>query len=282
MRGRSFKDYLKKVFPGGEKLDLHSSLEIIGDIAILKLPALSAAQERLLGEAVAMLNKQVKSVFKQIGPVEGGFRTRGLQLIYGENRTETVHREHGCLLKVDVSKAYFSPKLQFERRRIAEMVEPWEVVVNMFAGVGSFSMVIAKIAKPAKVYSIDINPDAVRYLEENIRLNRVESVVEPILADAKEAAQRLRGTADRVLMPLPAKAYEYLPYAVQCLKPGGEGWIHYYDFVHAAKGEDPVVKTVEKVARRLEGKFTISNGRIVRSTGPRWFQTALDIKMTPF
>jgi len=286
LRKKGFKDYLKAFLSEDEVSKLKSSLEIVGDIAILKIPEVLASKERIIGEAILKLNKNVKTVLKQESPVDGDFRVRGFKLVAGENKTETVYREHGCILKVDVSKAYFSPRLQFERLRIAKLVNVGEVVVNMFAGVGSFSIVIAKKSKPSKVYSIDINPIAIKYLKENIALNKVENIVIPILGDAKEVINsKLLNVADRVLMPLPAKAYEYLPEAIKTLK-NFSGWIHYYDFTHAKKDENPKEKVAKKVEERLKSlgfpiKFSIQNSRIVRSVGPNWYQVVLDIWIKP-
>jgi tRNA (guanine37-N1)-methyltransferase len=150
----------------------------------------------------------------------------------------------------------------------------------MFAGVGCYSISIAKHSQPLKVYSVDVNPSAVQYLRENIRLNRVEKVVVSIQGDAKRVTeQQLRNVADRVLMPLPERAYEYLDYAHLALKPAG-GWIHYYGFEYANKNENPVEKAEMKVSekmRRLCKEFQVEFGRIVRPIGPRWYQVVLDI-----
>jgi tRNA (guanine37-N1)-methyltransferase len=204
--------------------------------------------------------------------------------VAGERKTETVHKEYGCLFKVDLGKCYFSPRLSHERMRVAQQVQPREIVVNMFAGVGCFSIVMAKHSKAERIFSIDINPDAVHYMRENTALNRVDDEVVVVQGDARDIVEGgLQGVADRVLMPLPEKAYEYLDCALSALKPHG-GWIHYYDFEHANKDEDPVTKTVTKVTQKLRGigiKFQVLFGRIVRTTGPRWYQTVADTEILP-
>jgi tRNA (guanine37-N1)-methyltransferase len=160
------------------------------------------------------------------------------------------------------------------------MVKSGETVVNMFAGVGCFSIIIAKTVSQTKVFSIDVNPIAVKYMQENVRVNRVYDRVFPLLGDSKDVVNtRLRGTADRVLMPLPEKALEYLPRAVTALKKHG-GWIHYYDFQHATRNENPIEKTKIKVAKKLDSigvSYVFASSRLVRSTGPNWWQTVLDI-----
>jgi tRNA (guanine37-N1)-methyltransferase len=201
----------------------------------------------------------------------------------GENKTVTTHRESGCFFRVDVENTYFSPRLSFEHKRIACLVKRSETVVNMFAGVGCFSIVSAKIVNPVKVYSIDVNPVAIECMKENVKVNHVDASVFPILGDAKDIiAANLRGVADRVLMPLPEKALEYLPYALSALKPTG-GWIHFYDFQHAPGKENPIEKTRMIVAQKLDSldiKYVIVNSRVMRPTGPNWYQTVMDIQVT--
>jgi len=279
------KKALKAVLKGKGKLDaLDSSsgtYDLIGDIAVLRAIDNSEADFHVVANAVLQAHKNVKTVLLQVGGVAGEFRLRSLEWLLGEKKTETVHGEWGCKYKVDLETCYFSPRLSFERMRVASLVKPHETVVNMFAGVGCFSVLMVRLGRAQIVYSIDINPSAVKYLQENARLNRVEAQVVSIQGDVKDIiVKHLGNIADRVVMPLPEKAFEYLDYAVTALKPTG-GWIHYYDFEHASKDEDPVEKVRAKVSERLRKLgigFTVHFGRVVRKTGPNWYQVALDIQ----
>ncbi|MBS7640886.1 MAG: class I SAM-dependent methyltransferase family protein [Candidatus Bathyarchaeia archaeon] len=277
------REKLAGTFSPNELKMLYNSFDIVGDIAILRLPKALESRGEVIAEAVMQINKHVRTVLCQVGPVSGEHRLRELKWLLGEKKTETIHREHGCLFKVDLAKCYFSPRLLYERMRIARQVNPGEVIVNMFAGVGCFSIIIAKYSRARKIYSIDINPDAVKYMQANIVLNKVEDIIEAIEGDSKEVIiSKLKGVADRVLMPLPEKAYEYLDYALMALKSAG-GIIHYYDFEHAGKNEDPVAKVAEKVSRKLlsmKVNFNVTFARIVRTVGPRWYQIVLDIFIT--
>jgi tRNA (guanine37-N1)-methyltransferase len=254
----------------------------VGDIAIIRLTESLRKYGEIIAKAIMGIHKNVRTVLAQTGPVAGDFRLRKLEYVTGENKTITFHRESECIFHVDVKSCYFSPRLFYERMRIANLVGSGEVVVNMFAGVGCFSIIIAKHSDAAKVYSIDINPVAVGYMRENIRLNKVYGKVVPLLGDAKEIIEKsLHRVANRVLMPLPEKALEYLPYALLALIESG-GWIHYYDFEHATKTENAVEKVKLKVADRLSSlgvNFEFLYGRIVRATGPNWHQVVLDIKI---
>lgn len=259
---------------------VYNSFDVVGDIAIFRLPRTSPVNAQAAAEAIMRLHRNVKTVLLQSSPVFGDLRLRHLTLVAGENKTSTIHKESGCSFAVDVAKCYFSPRLSHERMRIARMTEQNEIVINMFAGVGCFSIIIAKHSGAAKVFSIDVNPAAIQFIQENVRLNRVYGKVIPLQGDSKEIINnRLRHMADRVLMPLPEKALEYLPCAVSALKMSG-GWIHYYGFEHAAKKESPAEKAKLKVTKEFEAlglDAEVTLIRVVRSTGPNWYQLAADI-----
>ena len=270
-----------KLKPRNLKL-LYKSYDIVGDIAIIRVPEPLKERSKIIAEAVMQTHNNIKAVWRQASAVSGDFRLRKLKWVAGENRTETFCREYDCLFKVDLEKCYFSPRLAHERMRIARKVELGKVVLNMFAGVGCYSIDIAKHSEAEKIFSVEINPVAVRYMRENIKLNKIEEKVVPVQGEAKKVVEeRLQNVADRVLMPLPEKAYEYLDYAILALKSTG-GWIHYYDFEHAKKPEDPIEKVEAKMSQKLQTlgvNFIVEFKRIVRTTGPNWYQVVLDIRV---
>lgn len=284
MRKRLRKTLLRVLSPE-DLANVYNSYDIVGNIVIFRLPCASRKNAQNIAKAIMSAHKNVKTVLAQVSPVAGDFRLRRLMHVTGENRTSTIHRESGCLFSVDVEKCYFSPRLYHERSRIAKLVKPNETVVNMFAGVGCFSITIVKHVNTAKVFSIDVNPAAIQFMRENIRLNRVYGKVIPLLGDSKAIIdRRLQHAADRVLMPLPEIAFEYLPSAISALKTSG-GWIHYYDFEHAGKTENSVEKTKLKVTEKLTSlnvAFEFPFSRVVRTTGPNWYQVILDIHVTRF
>ena len=264
-----------------EAMEVFNSYDIVGDIAIIKTPREDIDSAKKAAEAILKLYPhKVKTVLLQTGAVQGDFRVRELKFLAGEEKSITFHKESGCSFKVDVKNCYYSPRLLFEHQRVANLVLPKEVVINMFAGIGCFSVFIGQKVESAKVYSIDINSAAYDCMKDNVKINKVENQVIPLLGDSKYIiASRLCGIADRVLMPLPELALEYLPYALKALKAKG-GWIYYYDFEHAMKTEDPLEKSKIKVKEKLNYmgiNFEIAYSRIIRSTGPNWYQTVLDI-----
>jgi tRNA (guanine37-N1)-methyltransferase len=280
---KHLKKKLSDALPPDTLSKVCNSFDIVGDIAIIKVPKTCSDAEAVAKQILA-IHKGIKTVLSQTTPIKGDHRTRGLILLAGENRTITRYKEHSCTFEVDIEKCYFSPRLKNERLRIASQVSQNETVVNMFAGVGCFSVIIAKTVPGTQVYSIDINPTAYQCMVENVRFNRLFGRVHPMLGDSKELVEtKLQGVADRVLMLLPEKALEYLPAALSALKKTG-GWIHYYDFEHAAPKEDPTKLTEQKVAQKLDSlgiKYQFTCSRTIRSTGPNWYQTVLDIQVAP-
>ena len=261
-----------------EELKQFRAFDMVGDIAVVKLPEGLLPKKRVIGEALMQVHRHVRTVLRQTSVVRGEFRTRELEVIAGEPRTETTYREGGCDFRVDLAKVYFSPRLATERLRVAKQVKPGEVVVNMFAGVGCYSILIAKHSEAARVYSIDKNPAAFEYMRTNIRINKVGDRVLPILGDAREVIEtRLKGKADRVLMPLPELAREFFGVALLALKPKG-GVIHFYDFGKEPELFAPSLEFAHAAAK--ERKVELLGSRAIRSYATKVYHIVLDLKIT--
>ena len=268
-----------KVLGSKKAKKIWSRIEIIGDIAVIrKPPDIDLEDMKAIGEEILKEIPYVKSVWCAVSEVKGTYRLRNYVHLAGEHRSETVYVEHGCKFKLDITKVYISPALNYEHKRIAEMVKPGEIIVNMFAGIGIFSIVIARKVSPVKVYSIDINPYAYRYMVENVRINKVENYVIPLLGDAAEViVEKLISVADRVLMPLPELAISYLKYAVLSLR--SKGFLHTYLFVKANNRKESLKKAEETYSQELVKyvrKYRLLSYRVVRSVGPRKYQVVLD------
>jgi len=259
---------------------LPRALDIVGDIAIIEIPPELKAHESLVGDAILKTHKNIRTVLAKVGAVSGTYRLRELDIIAGEHRTNTVHKEYGCKYHVDVAKVYFSPRLSHEHNRVASLVQKDETVVDLFAGVGPFSVLIAKNHKAAKIYAVDVNPEAIEFLKRNIRLNRVENQVFPILGNATQAVRdKLSGVADRVIMNLPEKAIEFVDAACGATKPAG-GTVHFYGFVRLPDSLENMKlrfsEAVEKVGRKVD-KFLFA--KTIRETAPYEWQIVLDAKV---
>lgn len=257
--------------------DLYGAFDQIGDIIILRIPDSLVSKKEIIGKVLLEKVKTAKSVFYQSSPVSGDFRTRKLELLAGEDKTETEYKEHGCRFIVDVEKAFFSPRLSTERDRIANLIQDGETIINMFGGVGMFSIIAAK-KKKCTVYNIDINPNATRLCEQNINLNKLVGKVESITGDAtKIIEEKLTGVGDRILMLLPERSDEFLDSAIKAVKKNGI--IHYYCHIHGDKKNQVSRLAKEHFLEVMKIKVEILGSKIVRPVGPRFYQAVVDAKL---
>jgi tRNA (guanine37-N1)-methyltransferase len=268
-------DVLDGKLPPHLLAQLPRSYDIVGDIAVLEFlsPDLKAHKKEI-GKALMDLHPNVRTVLLKTGKVKGEFRVPQLAVLAGRKRFDTIHTEYGMKFKVDLSKVYFSPRLGSEHHRVASLVSDGETVLDMFAGVGPFSLMIAKYSK-AKVCAVDLNPDAIRLLSENIGLNKLRGGVIPICDDARRVSGQLSGKADRIIMNLPASSLNFLNVASECLKSEG-GIIHIYIFVT----DEPLVKAesaFREAAERVFSHFEIRGMHIVKPVAPKEWQVALDV-----
>ena len=271
------KKALEGVLTTEENNELISAFDQIGNIIIVRIPESIISKKKIIGEALLDQVKIAKSVFYQASAVEGDFRTRDLEILAGEDNTETEYKEFGCKFTVDVKNAFFSPRLSTERERIANLIQNNEVVTNMFAGIGMFSIMAAK-KKECTVYSLDINPVASKLCEMNIGLNKLAGEVISINGDATEIINnQLINKSDRTLMLLPERSDEFLESAINTTKNGGI--IHYYSHIHADKKSEAGKLSEEHYLQITPVQSKILFSKIVRAVGPRYYQTVVDVKI---
>ncbi len=202
-----------------------TAFNIVGDIAVFELDERLSGKGAQIGNALMMAFPNVKTVCKKTGMVNGTYRVPALEVIAGQNRTDTVHRENGVRLHVDISKSYFNPRTGTERARVTSLVKKGENILVMFAGVGPYAIQLAKAG--ANVSAIEINPSAVSDMQKNAKMNKVDMDI--ILGDVRQEVPNL-GKFARIIMPLPKIAIDYLDIAVAALAEAGT--IHYYSFAH--------------------------------------------------
>jgi tRNA (guanine37-N1)-methyltransferase len=271
------KEALRSVLNEKEIAILSSSFDVIGDIAIIRIPDELSSRKELIALQILKTMKNVRTVFKQSSDVQGEFRIRELEFVGGQEKYETIYKENGCLFKVNVKDVYFSPRLSTERERVACLVNDGEHILNMFAGVGTFSVIIAK-NRECTIESVDMNPKAIELARESLVLNRrLRGIVNPILADAAGYATAHPKIFDRVIMPLPERSKDFLSPAFETSKEGGV--IHYY--VHVPENEfrdkNWIFENIKSVTFRK--KFDLLNWKKVREVGPRYIQAVADIKV---
>jgi len=260
---------------------LWKRIEVIGDIAILRKPFdVDIEVFKPIAEALLKELKYVKSVWLAASPVHGDYRIREYIHLAGEYRSETIYREHGCTFMLDIRKVYISPVLSYDHIRVAQMVKEGERILNMFAGIGGYSIVISKHAKPSYVLSIDINEHAVMYLKRNVVLNKVEVVNDVIHGDAFLVTQSLSDESfDRVLIPLPELALKAFRLALRIVR--NSGIVHVHLFVESQHKKNAIAEAMRKLTQEpLAGvEIRLYGGHVIRSIGPRKYHVVLDIEV---
>ena len=280
-----------KALTVSEILGFPVAYEIIGDIAVIDdkimeddsaeffeasdtsgaLPDVSK-----IADAILTAHPSIQTVLLSIGPISGEFRTRPLKFIAGVNKTDTIHKEYGCKYKVDLQRAYFTPRLSSERHRILSQIKKDDVVIDMFAGIGPYSIMIAKNASPKCVIANDKNAEAVSLLRENISLNKAAGVT-ALNEDALFLSEKYPKTSDHIIMNLPHNAFDFLDTAVAICKPGGV--IHYYAMTSEDDLFDGSIELIRKAAEKQNRNIEVVEKRTVRSYAPRQYNICLDVRI---
>ena len=271
------------------------SYDSIGDLAIIEFDKFDESEssdlleiKKIIAKAIIDINKHIVSVFEKRGQITGVHRIREIKFLYGVNKTETIHKENNCSFKLDIESCFFTPRLVFERNRIAKSnIRENELIIDLFAGVGPFSIQIAKLHQ-VKIYSFDINQEAYNYIKENIELNKILGEVHPYHKDIGELRIPedsirilLSHKADRIIMNLPEQSLNYLDIACILMKNSG-GILHLYYF---AEKPEPVKRTINLLKAHLN-KFnweceTIINSKIVKAFSPKSDLIVIDAKIKP-
>lgn len=281
MSGRDLRTRLREDIPEDLLGLVPRAFDIVGSrekaLAIIEIPEELEGYERTIAETLMEVHKNVKTVLAKGSARYGTYRVRDLRLIAGEEETEVLHREAGCLLKLDPRKVYFSSREATERMRIAEMVTPGESILVMFSGIGPLPVVIAKRQPNVRIVAVEINPDAHNYCVQNIALNKLSNRVKPIQGDVREVCPRLGECFDRVLMPLPKGAADYLDVAIPCL--ADRGILHFYHWSHEKDLFSEAEELIRVAAEGMNRRAEILNRARVLPYGPRIWKVRIDTRI---
>jgi tRNA wybutosine-synthesizing protein 2 len=280
----AFKDKLQAHLKDSlteNKLELlPSGFQTLGKVVIIKLkPELMPHKEKI-AKAYLDLLPYIRSIYINKGIIKGQYRTpKGIEYLAGEKDPIVKHKEHGVIYEFDITKIMFSQGNLRERKYLSTLVKDGEIVVDMFAGIGYFSLPIGKLSSPQKVYSIELNPLAYNYLVKNIKLNKLEDIVIPINGDCKKEVIKLSKAgikADRVVMGVFPAPVEYIAEGLTLLK--SEGTIYHFEGV---VDQDKYLELFEQfnyIAKKKGINCKLKEKRFVKSYGPNLYHTVLDIE----
>lgn len=268
----NFSELLEGELTEEEIENLRTSFDTIGDVVILEIPDNLENKKQLIGDAALKFTKR-RSIYMKKSAIKGTTRVRDLEFLSGVDDSITIHKEHGARLKLDVREVYFSPRLATERKRVMESVKDGERILDMFCGIGPFPIVIAK-NKDVEITAVDINEAAIRYLDENIELNKLNGSIETYCGDVREVSKSFNSKFDRIIMNLPGLAYTFLDVAVDLIEE--DGIINYYEF---SDSYEQGKKRLEDACREAGKEVEIINTRKVKSTSPGEWHVAIDGKI---
>ena len=255
---------------------LPSSYDIIGSILIFSdFPKELSKKEKIIGEALLKLHKNIKTICKKTKKYSGKFRTPKLKLLAGENNKETLYKENNVILKLNVEKVYFSPRLSEERKRIFQQIKGNDSVLVMFSGCAAYPIVIAKNTTAKEIYGIEINPTAHKYALENLKLNKINNI-KLINGDVKKILPKINKKFDRIIMPLPKGAENFLDLALNKIKKNGI--INFYSFAEENK-YDNIIKIINNKCKKSKKQCKILNIVKCGQFSPRVYRVCVDFRV---
>lgn len=222
---------------------LNNSYDIIGDIAVTSIAEPLWQRRQLVGTAILSSNNRIKTVLARTGSYQGEARTASFTCIAGEDRTTTMHIEYGVKLLVDLAQTYFSPRMDVERQRIAELIQPGEHILVMFSGIAPLPLAIAHTGRCSAITAIEANPDAHACAVRNLALNKAADTINVINGDVRQVIPSLPTRFDRVVMPHPHGAGNFIPEALSVLRRGG--WLHWYCF-REKDGQEELMRSLAR------------------------------------
>jgi len=270
-------DEIKNLVANEVPSDLISKLpdkwEKVGVVGIIKLPPELKDYSNIVGKKYAEV-LQCKTILNDVGGITGTLREPKTRIIFGSEDTETIHKENGVCFKLDPQKIMFSSGNMDERIRMSTVSNEKEIVVDLFAGIGYFTLPIAVHSKPKKIFACELNPVAYDYLTKNIVLNNVTNIVEPLKGDNRKIAPK--NCADRVLLGYFVKTKKYLPTAFTCLK-NCTGVIHYHDKFPDKNVPDKPLKNIKDLVNKFDRFIEYCEYKKVKSYAPGISHYVFDI-----
>ena len=293
---RSIEEALIDELPKNILKLVPKSYDIIGKIAIVDFDQLNTivdknvlSYKKKVAEALLSVNKSVETVYEKKSEVKGRYRLKELKVIYGDDDPETIHKENDCIFKLNVKKTYFTPRLVFERKRVSSnSFKKQEIIVDMFSGVGPFSIQIAK-KNDVKIYAFDVNPSAYKHLTENIEMNKMKGEViahnidvKKLLNPDNKLGNYLKHKIDRIIMNLPEQSINFLDVVCFLMKKPS-GILHFYQF---CEKPNPIKKGIENFNTNLKDSGwhieEILNSKVVKPFSPKLDLIVLDLKLKFF
>lgn len=271
----SLKQALKNKLSKREQNHLKTSYDVVGDMAIIEIDDELSKKEKLIGQTLLNINPSINKVAKKAGIHEGVYRLQKLKMIAGPRDKNVTYKENNVILKFNPEKVYFSPRLSTERKRICQKVKKGETILVMFSGCAPYPAVISKNSAAKEIIGIEINPEAHKSALKNININKIDNV-KLYLGDVKKVVPMLKKKFDRILMPLPKSAEDFLETALSVSKKGTI--IHFYDFLDE-KDFGLAEHKVKKACKKANLKYEVLDLVKCGQHAPHIYRICLDFQI---
>ncbi len=271
---QNIKIKLKKKLSSKDFKKVKTSMDVIGNIAIIEIPDEINKKEKIIAQQVLNTNKIITTVLKK-GKHKGTFRTQKLKFLAGKKTKEAIYKENNITLKLDVEKVYFSPRLSNERKRIYQQVKKQEEILVMFSGCAPYVCTIAKNTNAKHITGVEINPEGHNYAIQNLLLNKLNNI-STFLGDVKNIVPKLNKKFDRIIMPLPKTAEEFLDVALKVSKKGTI--IHLYNFKHEDNFQE-TTDSIKEACKKEKKKCRILRTVRCGQHAPRTYRICVDFKV---
>lgn len=275
----NFKEKLREILSDEELSILPRGFQVIGRVIIIKLNPLLLEKKILIAKKYMELLPSTKSVYLNMGRIKGKYRTpEKIVFLVGEDDPIVEHKEHGIIYRFDFTKIMFSMGNLNERKFLASLVKENEVIIDMFAGIGYFSLPIAKHSKPKIIYSIELNLESFKFLTENIKINHLDDIIVPINGDSKKEVIELSESgvrADRVIMGVFPAPKDFIKEALTLTKESGT--TYHYEGVATKENYLNLFNEFKEIAETSNYKCELLSKRFVKSYGPHLYHVVVDI-----
>lgn len=276
------EDVLKAVLPADQ--ESCTSYSRIGHIIHVNLKSHLVPYKRLIGDIFRDKIAGIRCVINKIQTIENTYRNFQLELLSGEEDYHVEVKENGISFEFDFSKVYWNPRLSTEHERVIKMLNRGDVLYDVFAGVGPFSVPVAR--RKAYVLANDLNPSSFQWLQHNAKKNKCGEYLKTFNKDGRDfiltdvRADLIRQWTTRsncdykihLTMNLPAMAVEFLD-AFCGLLTDYKGKMDPLPLVHVycfAKGDDPAQIAKAMVEEHIGTKFNsnLQGVHFVRNVAP--------------
>lgn len=298
------EDLVKSILPDG--IEPATSYSRIGHIIHMNLKDNLLPYKTAIAEIYKDKTVGCRTVVNKAQNIDNTFRNFQIDLLLGDPDYQVQVKENGAAFEFDFSTVYWNPRLSMEHERIVKLLEPNDILYDVFAGVGPFAVPAGK--KRVTVMANDLNPHSYKWLAHNVTKNKVGHMVKTFNKDGRDfilqdirdnllerivnREQEMKEYSIHITMNLPGLAVTFLDAFIGLLKDNKQGitssstiptpLCHCYCFV---KGQDDPKMMAQQLVEqnlgiKLERDVNLKEINFVRNVAPNKDMMRVDLLLT--